>query len=34
MEWVNKNTRRNYDWWRCLDLNQGLYGYEPYALTN
>ncbi len=22
------------DWWRCLDLNQGHYGYEPYALTN
>ena len=21
-------------WWRCLDLNQGHYGYEPYALTN
>jgi hypothetical protein len=21
-------------WWRYLDLNQGHYGYEPYALTS
>ena len=20
-------------WWRCLESNQGHYGYEPYALT-
>ncbi len=24
----------NEDWWRWLDSNQRLYGYEPYALTN
>ena len=22
------------DWWRWLDSNQRLYGYEPYALTD
>ena len=34
----NKNDLEKFlspcnQWWRCLESNQGHYGYEPYALT-